>query len=1005
MDKGKKLTGSSDEVLNTPADTATAGKPLKIVSSSSGHGPKKSYGPWELSFTDAPNSFFYRPPESSSDAPSHIPSNPMNLELHMKDERSRVVGLTPEEIEWRKKWVLDQKLHPDEPVYVESAMMHLNPIRRLYRYPWDSLERKVLIPALGLKKGHFVRIVVPKIFIGMLTTLCIYYHVKYNKPNWMNRIRSYHHFPRSFIRNQDLIERDYPGLLDKAFPIPKEPKDFYDLNFSRRVTHLDVGPPTLEYIPAVCTDDKKKAIMKEAVAICVDIGPGMRERTVAKGRCLLGTVLRCVQWIVQRRIFSESKDELALILYNTADSKNPLSDIDKNKYSNISLMNNFQVSSWELFSSLNSIETTSPALHSIDFLKVLQVCIHCMDEKTLNEKFQQKSIVLFSSFDADIIINKDDMDNVTKAIKQHQLELAFISCNNDLCASNVEEDNYPKAWKYAKEFITAVDGIYCNLNDALNMLGSFQRRSIRSVPWKCNLEFGTILQIPICMYLKCKCYKLNQTWKWAFAENPYVDVKFERAYVKSWDDEDELLLSNEEIISSTVSKIWSGVEVDSSYLVKAFRFGSSVVPLNKFDLNEAKYKDREKCFKVLGFFDRCMVKQWHFAGDGTHFVFGDPKSATACQAFSALIHSCKSNSKVILVRYAYNVASNPKIGVLIPLLKDIYECFVFVILPFEEDLIIVDQKSIGEFEKCHVTDEQLEAVDKLIDAMNMTDLSSSASSSGDGIFKWSKVKNPYYQNLFRCMTFRALQPKEKLPFLRDDLLEDVQPNVALFDNAKNAFDVMRKNFILEKVENAKGKRTAAEVFKNELCDAFPAKVASFQAIDEKIVRMKIGTVNPVQDFIEISSQIGKNQISEGKKFVYLFIFIIIFILFVCSVCEQMKNVILAFVQESNDDIFYDKALHCCAVLRPVCIKQSLPDLYNTILRQAKCELVLGKQKNFWLLLKNKKDSLGLITVDECQSSSISQEDAVSFYSEEVSDEIMKNNPQLPDSTDLIDELE
>ncbi|KRY01990.1 X-ray repair cross-complementing protein 5, partial [Trichinella pseudospiralis] len=313
------------------------------------------------------------------------------------------------------------------------------------------------------------------------------------------------------------------------------------------------------------------------------------------------------------------------------------------------------------------------------------------------------------------------------------------------------------------------------------------------------------------------------------------------------------------------------------------------------------------------------------------------------------------------------------------------QCFVFVILPFEEDLVIVDQKSVGEFEKCHVTDEQLEAVDKLIDAMNMTDLSSSASSSGDAIFKWSKVKNPYFQNLFRCMTFRALQPKEKLPILRDDLLKDVQPDVALLDNAKSAFDLMRKNFILEKVENTKGKRTAAEVFKNELSDAFPAKIASFQAIDEKFVTMKVGTVNPVQDFIEISSQIGKNQISE--------------------VCEQMKNVIIAFVQESSDDVFHDKALHCCAVLRPVCIKQSLPDLYNTILRQAKCELVLGKQKNFWLLLKNKKDSLGLITVDECQSSGISQEDAVSFYSEEVSDEILKNNPQLLDSTDLIDELE
>ncbi|KHJ39985.1 hypothetical protein D918_09975 [Trichuris suis] len=31
--------------------------------------------------------------------------------------------------------------------------------------------------------------------------------------------------------------------MDKAFPLPNEPKDFYDLRFYRRTTHLDVGPP------------------------------------------------------------------------------------------------------------------------------------------------------------------------------------------------------------------------------------------------------------------------------------------------------------------------------------------------------------------------------------------------------------------------------------------------------------------------------------------------------------------------------------------------------------------------------------------------------------------------------------------------------------------------------------------------------------------------------------------------------------------------------------------
>lgn len=45
-----------------------------------------------------------------------------------------------------RKWVKDQMLHPDEPVHVDAVHRQLNPIRKLYRYPWDTLYQRFLQP-------------------------------------------------------------------------------------------------------------------------------------------------------------------------------------------------------------------------------------------------------------------------------------------------------------------------------------------------------------------------------------------------------------------------------------------------------------------------------------------------------------------------------------------------------------------------------------------------------------------------------------------------------------------------------------------------------------------------------------------------------------------------------------------------------------------------------------------------------------------------------------------
>lgn len=68
---------------------------------------------------------------------------PMNIAGRVVSERERLNGMTAAERAWRKKWLHDQVLHPNEPQYVLTERKEmLNPIRRFYRAPLDFIFEK-----------------------------------------------------------------------------------------------------------------------------------------------------------------------------------------------------------------------------------------------------------------------------------------------------------------------------------------------------------------------------------------------------------------------------------------------------------------------------------------------------------------------------------------------------------------------------------------------------------------------------------------------------------------------------------------------------------------------------------------------------------------------------------------------------------------------------------------------------------------------------------------------
>lgn len=57
------------------------------------------------------------------------------------NERERLLGMSVEERAWRKQYLLDQHLAPNEPVHVpEYWRERTNPIRRFYQTPLNGLQ-------------------------------------------------------------------------------------------------------------------------------------------------------------------------------------------------------------------------------------------------------------------------------------------------------------------------------------------------------------------------------------------------------------------------------------------------------------------------------------------------------------------------------------------------------------------------------------------------------------------------------------------------------------------------------------------------------------------------------------------------------------------------------------------------------------------------------------------------------------------------------------------------
>ncbi|XP_067890794.1 X-ray repair cross-complementing protein 5 [Heterodontus francisci] len=694
---------------------------------------------------------------------------------------------------------------------------------------------------------------------------------------------------------------------------------------------------------------------KSAIVLCWDVGfttynsPPREDTPFDQAKKVL-------LMFVQRQVFAESKDEIALVLFGTDGTSNPLATSDQ--YQNITVHRNLMIPDFDFLEDVQSGIRASD--HQADFLDALIVCMDLLQKQTLGKKYEKLHIAVFTDLNSPF--SSDQLDVITSSMKKAGITLQFfLPFALDAVSMRDGGDAAERRWNTSpgkeltalqKEGVRMVRKVMLSLDEeggldevftfreSVERLSIFKKIERKPMAWPCQLTIGSRITINIVGYKAMTEEKVKKSWISVDAKTlRKEDVRRETVYCLNDDNE---------------------TEVTKEDTIQGFRYGSDIIPFSQVDQEQMKYKTSGKCFSVLGFTKSTQILQHYYVGRQVLKVFAAKDDEHAAVALSALIHSLEELDMVAIVRYVYDRRSNPQVGVAFPVIKDKYECLVYIQLPFMEDLRQFTFTSLKNNKKGTSSEEQLSAVDALIDSMSLV---VDDGEEIEDLFKVSKVPNPHFQRLFQCLHYKAFQPDEPLPPIDPYLKTMLNSPQELAGSCLASLDQLKKLFTLQDSGKKKEQKIAQQIFKDKDAEELDAKRAQ-PAEDFNIVTLAegnvttVGSLTPAKDFQTLVHQ---------KNFNFR------------EVTKQLMERIYQFLEVKNRE-YYMKSMDCIRVCREEASKVGESQHFNMLLKTLKENVEAKGLQEFWELIV--QEAVTLITKDEAAESTVTIDEAKQFLAPE-----------------------
>ncbi|XP_075566336.1 X-ray repair cross-complementing protein 5 isoform X2 [Pelecanus crispus] len=723
---------------------------------------------------------------------------------------------------------------------------------------------------------------------------------------------------------------------------------------------------------------------KVATVLCLDVGFTM-SNSASGEESPLEQAKKVMTKFVQRQVFAESKDEVAVVLFGTDGTRNDLASGDQ--YQNITVHRSLMLPDFDLLEDIQDV--IKPGSEQADFLDAIIVCMDLLQKETIGKKYEKTHIELFTDLSSPV--SEDQLEIIIANLKKTGISLQFFlpfpvdidDGGGDTSASvhsEMHKSSFPRKGltEQQKEGIDVVRKLMHTLDEgggleeiytfreSLERLSVFKKIQRRPTAWPCQLTIGPNLSIRIVAYKSVTEEKVKKVWTVVDAKTLRKDdVQKETVYCLNDDDE---------------------TEVQRDDTIQGFRYGSDIVPFSKEDEEQMKYKTEAKCFSVLGFSRSSLIQRHYYMGSQVLKVFAAKDDENAAVAFSALVHALDELKMVAIVRYAYDRRCNPQIGVAFPYIKDAYECLIYVQLPYMEDLRQYVFSSLKSNKKCIPTADQLSAVDSLIDSMNLVYENDDGETFED-LFKPSKIPNPHFQRLYQCLQHKAFHPNAPLPPIEQHILEVLEMPRAVKERCQAPLEKIKALFPLKEVGKKKEEKTAQDIFKDNSEDGPNPK--KLKTEDEEgsfsIIKLaegnitSVGSVNPAEDFRILVRQ--KN--ADFKE-----------------VSQQLINRIEQFLENKGSQ-YYMKGINCIRVFREEAMKLSKVPCFNDFLQALKSKVEDKALTDFWEIMI--QDRISLITKDEAEGSSVTREEAEKFLAlREKKNETLPPTDEGGDVDDLLD---
>uniref|UniRef100_A0A8C7YYU1 X-ray repair cross-complementing protein 5 n=1 Tax=Oryzias sinensis TaxID=183150 RepID=A0A8C7YYU1_9TELE len=574
------------------------------------------------------------------------------------------------------------------------------------------------------------------------------------------------------------------------------------------------------------------------LVLCMDVGFSMSNSSPGE-ESPFDLSKKVIQKFVQRQVFAETKDEVALVLFGTDATKNPLEQDEQ--YQNIVVHRHLMVPDFDL---LEEIEhQIHPEGQQADWLDALVVCMDLLQKETQGKKCDRLNIVLLT--DLCTQVSPDKLEVIIENLKQAEITLQFFlpfpveDAEEGHGDGEQRDPGHPGAGKglsrEQQSGLEMVKHIMLSLDeeDGLNEVYTFRFFFfLLTCIFPC-LHCSVYKKTPICLE------KLKKMWITVDAQsNQREDVKKETVYCL--DDDNE-------------------TEVQKEDIIQGFRYGSDIVPFSKVDQEQMKYKHDGKSFAVLGFTKQNLVLRHQFMGSQVVKIFPPKDDEHAGVALSALIRALDELKMVAIVRYAYDRRSNPQVGAAFPCIKQTYECLIYVQLPFMEDLRPFAFPSLENNKKICPSETQLSAVDSLIDSMMLEE----KDENGEliDLLKPHHIPNPAFQRHFQCLHHRAVNPGTPLPPLEPWLQAKLDRPEVIKERCQASLEEIKRKFPLTEVEKKKKLKTSAQIFGKDSKEASADKGKEDEAEEEYNLAdiaegsvTSVGSVDPARDFRTLLKQ-------------------------------------------------------------------------------------------------------------------------------------------------------